>query len=376
MIIFILILCALSREAMVQTTAKKIFPAKIYWTTTGTIMEGSDLMVKCSTHGRKEDKVAYVYLCINGVAVEQKKSIQEDTFFTMKSVTGQQTGNYSCVFSKTPYPLSEVRGKGDNSLSIQVMDRILPADISLAGSRTVRKGDGVEFKCTISDPSFQTQNTSDLVHAYLCKYGSVVQMQVFDVKSTEATFTIKSFNENDAGNYSCVIDLQSKTLKDKDRTLYGNNAVFLQVNVSWNHLITPAVFCVCFLLILSLIVGIWWLFIKQGALQCYCGRTPQQEENDVPMTGEGDDGTSNMEEESSDEFACDSEASGEKYQDLGVEVETYHEMEDATYHEIPGETRNIKHVIVRVQDAANQGPDAEDMYAKSCKKTGRHQYMP
>ncbi|XP_014030879.2 uncharacterized protein isoform X2 [Salmo salar] len=391
MIMFILILCALSREAMVQTTAKKIVPAKIYWTTTGTIMEGSDLVVKCSTHGRKEDKVAYVYLCINGVAVEQKKTMQEDTFFTMKSVTGQQTGNYSCVFSKTPYPLSEVQGKGDNYLFIQVMDRILPADISLAGSRTVRKGDGVEFKCTISDPSFQTQNTSDLVHAYLCKYGSVVQMQVFDVKSTEATFTIKSFNENDAGNYSCVLDLQSKTLKDKDRTFYGNNAVFLQVNVSWSHFITPVVFCVCFLLILSLIVGTWWLFIKQGALQCYCGRTPRQEENDVPMTGEGDDGTLNMEGESSDEFACDSEASGEEYQDLCDEVETYHEMEDATYHEIPGETRNIKHVIVRVQEnadlrpspqssgvsyAANQGPDAEDVYAKSCKKTGRHLYMP
>ncbi|XP_042176912.1 uncharacterized protein LOC112235739 isoform X2 [Oncorhynchus tshawytscha] len=365
MIMFILILCALSRETMVQTTAKKIFPAKIYWTSTGTIVEGSDLVVKCSTHGRKEDKVAYVYLCINGVAVEQKRTIQEDTSFTMKSVTGQQSGNYSCVFSKTQYPLSEMQGKGDNSLSIQVMDRILPADISLAGSRTVRKGDGVEFKCTISDPSFQTKNTSDLVHAYLCKYGSVVQIQVFDVKSTEVTFTIKSFNKNDAGNYSCVIDLQSKTLKDKDRTLYGNNAVFLQVNVSWSHLIT-LVFCVCFLLVLSLIVGIWWLFIKQGALQCYCGRTPQQEENDAPMTGEGDDGTSNMEEESSDEFACDSEASGEEYQNL----------EDTTYQEILFETRKIKHVLVRVQDAANKGPDAEDMYAKSCKKTGRHQYMP
>ncbi|XP_055777156.1 uncharacterized protein LOC129854297 isoform X2 [Salvelinus fontinalis] len=335
MIMFILILCALSREAMVQNTAKKIFPAKIYWTTTGTIMEGSDLVVKCSTHGRKEDKVAYVYLCINGVAVEQKKTIQEDTYFTMKSVTGQQTGNYSCVFSKTQFPVSEVQGKGDNSLSIQVMDRILPADISLAGSRTVRKGDGVEFKCTLSDPSFQTKNTSDLVHAYLCKYGSVVQIQVFDVKRTEVTFTIKSFNKNDAGNYSCVIDLQSKTLKDKDRTLYGNNAVFLQVDVSWSDLITPVVLCACFLLILSLIVGIRWLFIKQGALQCYCGRTPQQEENDVPMTGEGDDGTSNTEEESSDEFACDSEASGEEYQDVGVEIETYHEMEDTTYQEIP-----------------------------------------
>nr|XP_029494921.1 uncharacterized protein LOC115112192 isoform X1 [Oncorhynchus nerka] len=343
-------------------------------------MEGSDLVVKCSTHGRKEDKVAYVYLCINGVAVDQKRTIQEDTLFTMKSVTGQQSGNYSCVFSKTQYPLSEVQGKGDNSLSIQVMDRILPADISLAGSRTVRKGDGVEFKCTISDPSFQTKNTSDLVHAYLCKYGSVVQIQVFDVESTEVTFTIKSFNKNDAGNYSCVIDLQSKTLKDKDRTLYGNNVVFLQVNVSWSHLI-PRVFCVCFLLISSLIVGIWWLFIKQGALQCYCGRTPQQEENDVPMTGEGDDEASSVEEESSDEFACDSEASGEEYQDLGkkclgVEIETYHELEDTTYQEILVETRKIKHVMVRVQDAANQGPDAEDMYAKSCKKTGRHQYMP
>ncbi|XP_029623152.1 uncharacterized protein LOC115203020 isoform X2 [Salmo trutta] len=301
MIIFILILCALSREAMVQNTAKKIFPAKIYWTTTGTIMEGSDLVVKCSTHGGKEGKVAYVYLCINGVAVDQKKTIQEDTFFAKKSVTGQQTGNYSCVFSKTLYPYSEVQGKGDNYIFIQVMDRILPADISLAGSRTVRKGEGVEFKCTISDPSFQTKKTSDLVHSYLCKYGSVVQIQVFDVKSMEATFTIERFLKSDTGNYSCVLDLHSKTLTDKDRTLYGNNAVFLQVDESWSHLITPVVFCVCFLLILSLIVGTWWLFIKQ-------------------------DVTSNVEEESSDEFAYDSV--------VGDEIDTNHDMVDATYQEI------------------------------------------
>lgn len=94
----------------------------------------------------------------------------------------------------------------------------------------MRKGEGVEFKCTISDPSFQTKKTSDLVHSYLCKYGSVVQIQGFDVKSMEATFTIERFLKSDTGNYSCVLDLQSKTLTDKDRTLYGNNAVFLQVD--------------------------------------------------------------------------------------------------------------------------------------------------
>ncbi|CAB1339521.1 unnamed protein product [Coregonus sp. 'balchen'] len=206
---------------------KDIFPAKIYGTETS-IIEDSDLVVKCSTFGRKDEtEGVHVYLCLDGVAVYVDICETYDILFTMKSVTSQQSGNYSCVFSETQYLLSEVQGKGDNSLSIQVIDRILLADISLSGSSTVREGEDVEFQCTIIRAPQKIEMTS---HSYLCKNGTAVQMQVFDVNRMEATFTIKSVIKNDTGNYSCVLDLQSKPLENTDRKLYGNNSAFLQVN--------------------------------------------------------------------------------------------------------------------------------------------------
>ncbi|KAL1007192.1 hypothetical protein UPYG_G00083280, partial [Umbra pygmaea] len=181
MITFILILCAISQETMVQTATKKaqdILPATIFWRNTGMIILDSDLILTCSTHGRDtEHRPVHVYLCKNGDAVEMIKSTKELIIFTLKSVNTQQNGNYSCVFSETYHELQKVRGKGDNSISIQVIDRILPADILPKGSRTVKQGEIVEFKCTILDPRIQTKYVKTLVHSYLCKNGNALQMQ-------------------------------------------------------------------------------------------------------------------------------------------------------------------------------------------------------
>ena len=81
----------------IQILVKDIFPAKIYGTETR-IMEDSDLVLKCSTFGHKDEtEVVNVYLCLDGVAVYVDKCEKYDTLFTMKSVTSQQSGNYSCV---------------------------------------------------------------------------------------------------------------------------------------------------------------------------------------------------------------------------------------------------------------------------------------
>lgn len=85
----------------------------------------------------------------------------------------------------------------------------------------------MDFQCTIIRTPQRIEMTS---HSYLCKNGTAVQMEEFDVNLMEATFTIKSVINNDTGNYSCVLDLQSKPLDYTGRKLYGNNSAFLQVN--------------------------------------------------------------------------------------------------------------------------------------------------
>ncbi|KAL1007191.1 hypothetical protein UPYG_G00083260 [Umbra pygmaea] len=136
----------------------------------------------------------------------------------------------------------------------------------------------------------------------------------------EATFTVKSVNKTHTGNYSCVLDLQSKPLMNTTRTLCGNNEEFLQVNetslmwMSWTGF-----------LISSLILGIWLLIRKQGAVQSCSGRISPND--DVAMPEEGN--TSNVDEQSSDEFSYDSvEDYGiVAYQDVGID-DTYHEIEE------------------------------------------------
>ncbi|XP_019908734.2 uncharacterized protein LOC109616565 isoform X2 [Esox lucius] len=351
MIIFILILSAVSRKAILQTTALDIFPAKIF-RTAGTIMEGSDLELKCSTHGRKdEQKIVHVYLCKNGVAVEKIMNRKDDTIFTLRNIDRQQSGNYSCVFSNILYTLSEVREKGDNSIYIQVIDRILPAVISITGSNSAKQGDVVEFKCTISDPI----HTSELVHSYLCMNGTHVQVQVFDVYRMEATFTIKDVKLNDRGNYSCVLDLQPKRNEFTERQLYGSNTAFLQVDV-WSYQIPVVMFCVCLLLVFLLIVGIYWLIRKQGVGNLCCRRTPP---NDVQLSDERESNISNMEEESCDEFDSLSEEDI-SYQNVPDLTQTNDMIEDPgqeaddTYQDILDFTR-IKHTVEVPCQGFNQG---------------------
>ncbi|KAL1007193.1 hypothetical protein UPYG_G00083290 [Umbra pygmaea] len=335
MIIIIIILCAFSRVAMAQTSGQDISPANIFRTTSGTIFKGSDLELKCSLHGRNDEQnMVHIYLCRNDVAVKRGLN-KKDHLFTLKSVTTHESGNYSCVFSSILYELSKIRGKTENYISIQVIDRILPADISPTGLRKVKWGESVEFKCTISDLRFQTEDMSIIVHSYLCKNGTVVQMQIFDVKNMEATFTLKSVIRSDTGNYSCVIDLQPNIFDKTDCKLYGNNETFLNVDV-WSDLIT-VLSCLFFLLILSLILGTWWLIRKEEAVTLCCGRTPPKE--DVATSEEGVSKRRRVKKDSSDEYAGMAEAD-HMYQEVADETRSFttftvpsHEADD-TYQEI------------------------------------------
>lgn len=103
----------------------------------------------------------------------------------------------------------------------------LPADVSLTGLLAVSEGDDVELKCAVSS-TLQTLGNCQLIHSYLMKNGSVLQVQPFNIMQKEATFTIKGAVVRDSGQYSCAV-LPTKCIQSSEERLCGKNEVMLEV---------------------------------------------------------------------------------------------------------------------------------------------------
>ncbi|XP_028431140.1 uncharacterized protein LOC114553866 [Perca flavescens] len=154
--------------------------------------------------------------------------------------------------------------RGDNVIQILVISNVLPADISVAGPSTVSEGDHVAFRCTVSD-TLQTLGECQLIHSYLRKNETILQVQPFNVTRMEATFTIKGAVMRDSGHYSCVV-LPSKCIREHEKTLYGNNAVLLEVTGEVNWVLPVFVSCgvIILMLWLGLSLSLWWINKRAG----------------------------------------------------------------------------------------------------------------
>ncbi|XP_029623155.1 uncharacterized protein LOC115203021 isoform X2 [Salmo trutta] len=100
---------------------KKIYPAKIFGPSS--VTEGVNVTFKCSTTGIKEpeDKFNF-YLCKNGVGIRIMllEKLVDDAIFTMKDVTREDSGNYSCVYTRDKPVPSQVISTGENLVFFQV----------------------------------------------------------------------------------------------------------------------------------------------------------------------------------------------------------------------------------------------------------------
>nr|XP_019935785.1 PREDICTED: uncharacterized protein LOC109625123 [Paralichthys olivaceus] len=196
------------------------------------INKDGNLHMTCSTYGSKKLSSVYVYLWKDGLGISkmEQKQEQHDSTFTVYRVGLNNSGNYSCVFSKTDYPPSKVAMKGHNIIQIQVIANFLPADISVAGVSTVSEGEDIEFRCAVSY-ALQTLDDCQVIQSYLKKNESILQVQAFDVARMETTFIIKDAVTRDSGHYSCMV-LPSKCIQEQEKTgktLRGNNTVLLKV---------------------------------------------------------------------------------------------------------------------------------------------------
>ncbi|XP_064192090.1 uncharacterized protein LOC135255187 isoform X2 [Anguilla rostrata] len=242
--------------SMLKINAKgNIHPAKIWGKDFA--MVGDEVEFVCSTYGlEKENDILNIYLCKNGLGTQQQ--LQKDkskTKFYINDVKKEDSGNYSCVYSKTEYKPSDVRGKGDTSVFLQVSAGFLPADIALKET-SVMEGNDVEFTCTVS--GFWRADSSDVSYTYLYKDGTAVKIEVWDSRIREVIFTLSKVHVGDSGSYSCVV-ISSKSISRNMTKPQGNNAVDLQVHRKETKEIPQELIMGLFglLLLVSMLLGLW-----------------------------------------------------------------------------------------------------------------------
>ncbi|KAM7014909.1 uncharacterized protein LKV04_012367 [Tautogolabrus adspersus] len=191
--------------------------------------------------------------------------------------------------------------RGHNIIEILVIANFLPADISVSGASTVSEGDYVEFRCTLS-VTLQTIRKCQLIHSYLRRNDSILQVQTFNVTKMEAIFTIQGTAMRDSGHYSCVV-LPSTCIKKHE--IYGNNAVILEVKGSLFFQVLAS--AVGISMILSLALALWWIN-KQGSASALCNLSAEIQQADTDMWEEQQEQQAeadNMETQDDDSFSTE-----------------------------------------------------------------------
>ncbi|CAB1339484.1 unnamed protein product, partial [Coregonus sp. 'balchen'] len=190
--------------------------------------KGDTLDLKCSISDIKRswDKV-HVYICKNGVGMKMKvlEKGEDDTIFTMKDVTKEDSGNYSCVYTRDKLIPSHVFSSGKNLVAIQsilIYADIYPARLFVPTFK-VREGGHIDFKCS----TVSLEQHWDKVNVYLYKNGVGMKMKVLEKGEDDTIFTMKDVTKEDSGNYSCVYT-RDKLLPDQVKST-GENLVVIQV---------------------------------------------------------------------------------------------------------------------------------------------------
>nr|XP_014030874.1 unnamed protein product [Salmo salar] len=221
-----------------ESEDKKIYPAKIFGPSN--VTEGEKVNFKCSTTGIRgpEDKLHF-YLCKNGVGMKMKvlEKGENDAIFTMKNVTREDSGNYSCVYTRDKPVPSHLKSTGENLLVFHVdggWKEIYPAKIF--GPSNVTEGEKVNFKCSTTG----IRGPEDKLHFYLCKNGVGMKMKVLEKGENDAIFTMKNVTREDSGNYSCVYTRDKPVPSHLKST--GENLIVFHVDGGWKEIYPAKIF--------------------------------------------------------------------------------------------------------------------------------------
>ncbi|XP_028821044.1 uncharacterized protein LOC114772174 [Denticeps clupeoides] len=110
-----------------------LYPAQIF--ARSTQREGENITIKCRISGSQnvtEMLPLHMYLCKNGFGIRMEMLTNlMDTTFPIKNVKIGDTGNYTCVYSKTKHIAKNVTGTGLNSIFITVADKGQKSGLSM-----------------------------------------------------------------------------------------------------------------------------------------------------------------------------------------------------------------------------------------------------
>ncbi|XP_066540661.1 uncharacterized protein [Hoplias malabaricus] len=281
----------------------EILEAKIYGNKT--VKEGGKLQITCSTFGSNPDhNLVWIYLCRNGTGINRKNSRDSDIEFSIDDITINYTGNYSCAFSKKKLEPQDIKVNAANSIFITVNDSVVPGKIT-SPETSVKEGSDVEFECTSS--KLPESDTNNHIYAYLCKNGTVLQVNLWDIKNNMSIFMIKHIKMEDAARYFCV--LMGNLQPVPKRTIYGINEVKLHVSENVSDIKIIVVICCSILLLLLLFSLCLWRLIEKGYFKFHGERSTEngaESRREILNLDETDNKPSTAAEW--DEFSDDSEA--------------------------------------------------------------------
>ncbi|XP_031671891.1 uncharacterized protein LOC109872900 isoform X1 [Oncorhynchus kisutch] len=210
---------------------KNIYPAKIFGLSN--VTKGVNVHFICSITGiRGPEEKLNVYLCKNGVGIRIAKleKGENDAIFTMKDVTREDSGNYSCVYTRDKPVPSHLQSTGENLIVFHVdgeWKEIYPAKIF--GLSNVTEGVNVNFICSITG----IRGPEDKLNVYLCKNGVGIRIAKLEKGKDDAIFTMKDVTREDSGNYSCVYTRDKPVPSHLKST--GENLIVFHVDGEWKE---------------------------------------------------------------------------------------------------------------------------------------------
>ncbi|KAI4901535.1 hypothetical protein NFI96_033138, partial [Prochilodus magdalenae] len=224
------------------------------------VAKGEDIELTCSISEYVEPSTLHMYLLKNG---DNKLSNalynKSHTRFSIKNVTQEDAGIYSCVYTSKAYGTREADGQrsilirvyvtvedsglytciytveehaacgnvtGRNSFPLEVAGEILPAKITATQS-SLGEGEDLTLTCSTT----VNQSCAE-VYVYLClkEIGKISRTVTCSINLITETFLLTNVKLEDSGNYSCVYSTSNHSLSEVNKT--GENIVHIQVHVT------------------------------------------------------------------------------------------------------------------------------------------------
>ncbi|XP_063045968.1 immunoglobulin superfamily member 1-like [Engraulis encrasicolus] len=163
------------------------------------IFEDENLELRCAIQQEDEEQreELFMYLCKDAAGIRMKKFTgSTEVVFDFPNVTKEDSGMYTCVYSRRQQKVSEVTPFG-MCIVIRVKD-VLMASVFIRNP-LVTEGDTADIKCLVPGRK-QGQNT---FYVYLCKNGVGENIAAVH-RGNEAFFTLTQVRVEDSGNYSCL----------------------------------------------------------------------------------------------------------------------------------------------------------------------------